>query len=145
MFEFNGDPLVDQVFGSYHWAPPGNENCGKDRAPIPGKGFQPADSGRGWQQGWHVYGVEWNETAIVYLVDGIPYFTVSSAHADLPTSPMHIIFDQAVDPLLFRPTKLFPGYYPPTGVFLRVEWVKVWRHESNDAPKPPFAEKAAIN
>lgn len=124
IFEFNGNPLEDRIYGSYHWAPPGAENCGKDHAPIPGRGYRPKGAPRGWQQGWHVYGIEWNATSIVFTVDGESYFTVS--HPDLPTDPMYIILNQAVDPWLFRPTPFDPGSYPPSGVFLRVDWVRVW-------------------
>lgn len=72
-----------------------------------------------------MYGIEWNSTAIVYSVDGVEYFTV--AHAGLPTKAMYIILNQAIDPWLFRPNSLDPGFYPSSGVFLRVDWVKVWK------------------
>jgi beta-glucanase (GH16 family) len=57
IFEFNGDWVQDRAWGSYHWALPGQ--CGKDKAPIPGKGYKPASAGSNWQEDFHVYAVEW--------------------------------------------------------------------------------------
>ena len=125
IFEFNADPLQDNIFGSYHWAPP--KACGKDRAPIPGKSFKPAGSGDNWQEQWHVYSLEWSDTEIKYFVDGTQYFSRTSSQVDLPTNEMYIIFDQAVDPILFPPTLSHPGKgYRDGGVLFQVEWVKVW-------------------
>lgn len=131
IFELDGPKLFNEVFASYHWAPPGAANCGRDKAPIPGAGHKPAGAGANWQTGWHVYAVEWETAAgtqkLTYFLDGVPYFTRTAEEVDLPPSAMYVIFDQAVDPVLFPPTR---GHLPPAyegdGVELRVDWVRVW-------------------
>ena len=66
IFEMNGNPLEDSIFGSYHWAKPGK--CGDDLEPIPGAGFRPAGAAAGWQTGWHVYAVEWSSERLDFFV-----------------------------------------------------------------------------
>ena len=132
IFEMNGDPVQDSVFGSYHWARPGE--CGKDREPVPGAAWRPADSGPDWQTGWHVYAVEWREDRLDFFVDGHLYLTRTAGAKGLllPTSPMYVIFDQAVDPQIFRPPVPSPQPYAGDGVALRVEYVRVYRSKTDD-------------
>jgi beta-glucanase (GH16 family) len=126
IFEFNADPLQDSIFGSYHWAE--KNECGKDKAPIPGRGYRPVNSSNDWQEEYHVYGVEWSEESIDYFVDNVKYFSRSSSEVKLPGTSMYIIINQAVDPILFPPTPKHPGEgYDKKGVFLLVDWVKVWK------------------
>ena len=42
--------------------------CGKDRAPIPGRGWKPRGASSDWQTGWHVYAVEWRPDRLDYFV-----------------------------------------------------------------------------
>ena len=127
IMEFNGDPLQDQVFGSYHWAPPGQANCGKDRAPIPGRAWHPANVPpySDWQTSFHVYSVDWRPGVIDYFVDGEHYFSRNASQADLPTGAMYVILNQAIDPVLYPPTKSHPGKGYEEGVFMRCDWVRV--------------------
>jgi beta-glucanase (GH16 family) len=131
IFEFNGNWIEDEVFGSYHWAPPGNGNCGKDKAPIPGKGVKPRGAAADWQMGWHVYAVEWFEDRLDFYLDSTLYFSKTSAQADLPTASMHVILNQAVDAWLFPPAT-GPAKYGD-GVFLRVDYVRYYRHVESSA------------
>lgn len=120
IFEFNGNPLVDEIFGSYHWAEPGQ--CGKDRAPIPGKGVHPPDSTVDWQRAWHVYAVEWTPDRIDFYLDDDLYFSRNASEVDLPSAPMYVIFDQAVDADVFPPTP--KSDYSEAQ--LRVDYVRVY-------------------
>jgi beta-glucanase (GH16 family) len=127
IFEFNGNPLVDSVFASYHWAEPGKEHCDKDRAPIPGKAFKPKGARANWQTDWFVYGVEWTNTTLTYTLNGESYFTRERSRVAMPPAPMYIILNQGVDPTLFSPTAAHPGKGYDTGeVRLKVDWVRVW-------------------
>ncbi len=133
IFEMNGDPLQDDVFGSYHWARPGQ--CGKDREPIPGAAWRPAGSAVDWQTGWHVYAVEWRADRLDFFVDGQLYLTRMAGSRGgllLPTNPMYVIFDQAVDGTLFRPPATPPAAYHGDGVALRVEYVRAYRAKALD-------------
>ena len=128
IFEFNADPIQDKIFGSYHWAK--KNECGKDKAPIPGKGYKPLNARNDWQEEYHIYGVEWTYTGIDYFVDNVKYFSRTSSKVNMPERNMYIIINQAIDPFLFPPTKKHPGSgYETGGVFLKVEWVKVWSKE----------------
>lgn len=129
IFEFLGTPIQDRTWGSYHWARPGE--CGKDRAPIPGAGYTPGMVGHeDWQTGWHVYAVEWFEDRFDYYVDDVKYFTVNGSKVNMPSSPMYLIFDQAVDAELFPPGT-GPSEYGE-GVELQIEYVRVYTAGSNE-------------
>jgi beta-glucanase (GH16 family) len=123
IFEMVGSPLEDRTFGSYHWG----TACGKDKAPIPGAGYRPKSSASDWQTGWHVYAVEWTPRGLDYYVDGEKYFSRASGDVRLPTAPMYVIFDEAVDATF--PPSWGPGAYPSDGVHLLVDYVRVyeWR------------------
>merc|ERR1712196_675076 len=66
IFEFNGNRLEDNIYGSYHYG----SSCGKDKAPIPGKGTKPANSSTDWQMDWHIYAIEWSPSGIDFFLDG---------------------------------------------------------------------------
>lgn len=51
IMEMVGNPVENDAWGSYHWAPPNNTYCGKDRAPIPGMGIKPHGAPVDWQTG----------------------------------------------------------------------------------------------
>jgi beta-glucanase (GH16 family) len=129
IFEFNGNKIEDAVFGSYHWAKPGA--CGKDLEPIPGAAFRPAGSAPDWQVGWHVYAVEWRPDRLDFYVDGKLYLTRKGSRVDLPTSPMHVILNQGVDPDIFPPHGSAPGLYGGQGVSLRVSYVRAYTAASS--------------
>ena len=114
--------MTSRLAATDHWAEPGK--CGKDRAPLPGRGWSPSDSHSDWQSGWHVYAVEWWSDRLDFFVDGAKYFTRTSSEVALPTAPMFIIFDQAVDAWLFPPS-WGPGRYGD-GVTLSVDYVRVY-------------------
>jgi beta-glucanase (GH16 family) len=121
IFEFNGNWLEDSIFGSYHWAEPGQ--CGKDKAPIPGKAARPPDSGSDWQRDWHVYAVEWTPAEINFFLDDALYFSRQLSDVNPPTAPMYIILDQAVDSWLFAPSA--SSNY--TATQFAVEYVRVYK------------------
>eukprot|EP01062_Namystynia_karyoxenos_P066351 TRINITY_DN60303_c0_g1_i1.p1 TRINITY_DN60303_c0_g1~~TRINITY_DN60303_c0_g1_i1.p1 ORF type:complete len:278 (+),score=61.70 TRINITY_DN60303_c0_g1_i1:69-902(+) len=123
IFEFNGNGLEDRICGSYHWAAKGD--CGKDREPLVGWCTRPEGSAQDWQTGWHIYGVEWDDAEMRWYLDGRKYLTRSASKVLFPTDSMHVIFDQAIDPILFPPTKRHPGApYEGDGVRMQVEWVR---------------------
>ena len=123
VMEYNGNQFVDRVFGSFHWAPNGTQYCGKDREPLPGHSFKPSGAEMDWQTAWHVYGVRWTGSNLTFSCDGVDYYSVGRTTVDLPVSPMYLILNQAVDPLLFPPSP-GSGSYP---AILEVEWVRVWQ------------------
>lgn len=120
VFEFNGNYVEDAVFGSYHWG----FNCSADKAPIPGRSYRPTGAPSDWQRGWHVYAVEWSPTSLDFFVDGVHYFSRTASEVALPTAPMYLIFDQAVDSWLFPPSA-GPGEYGD-GVLLSVDYVRAF-------------------
>ena len=124
IFEMLADPLEDNVWGSFHHG----TTCGHDLAPIPGKSVRPAATPRAdrdWQTRWHLYEVQWFADRIEYYLDEQLYWTRRAQDVPLPTSPMYIIFDQAVDQTIFSPTKFTPAYQGE-GVHLRVAWVRAY-------------------
>jgi beta-glucanase (GH16 family) len=122
VFEFNGNWLEDQIFGSYHWANAGE--CGKDHEPIPGRGYRPLHAHSDWQRGWHVYAVEWWPDRLDFFVDNVKYLTRTAEEVHLPTSPMYVILNQAVDSWLFPPST-GPGQYGD-GVHLSIDYVRAY-------------------
>lgn len=108
IFEMNGDPVQDLIWGSYHWAKP--LACGKDLEPIPGRGTKPAGAAADWQTEWHLYAVEWSADSLDFYLDGHLYLSRKASHVDLPSSAMYLIFDQAVDQDLFPPSPTDPHY-----------------------------------
>lgn len=74
----NGDPLEDLIWGSYHWAEPGE--CGKDKEPIPGMGAKPPGARSDWQREWHIYAVEWNADGLDFYLDDHHYLHRSASH-----------------------------------------------------------------
>eukprot|EP00948_MAST-09A_sp_MAST-9A-sp1_P003621 g3621.t1 len=123
IFEMNGNWVEDYIYASYHWGEPGE--CGKDKEPIPGKGYKPANAqSRNWQTDFHVYAVEWREDRIDFYLDNELYFTKTKDQVRLPTKPMFIIFDVAVDGWLFKPGKN-PATYE--NVHMLVDYVRVYK------------------
>eukprot|EP01105_Mastigella_eilhardi_P015918 TRINITY_DN3646_c0_g1_i2.p1 TRINITY_DN3646_c0_g1~~TRINITY_DN3646_c0_g1_i2.p1 ORF type:complete len:173 (-),score=31.96 TRINITY_DN3646_c0_g1_i2:38-556(-) len=119
IFEYVGSPLLpDFIYGSYHWAEP--NACGKDQAPLPGMAFK--EAGDNWQTGFHVYTAEWSPNEIDYKVDGKQYYKRTSDEVMLPTGPMYIILNQAVQQDL-PPGKNCEPYVD--GVDMVVDWVRV--------------------
>ena len=98
----------DLTWASYHWALP--DKCGEDLEPIPGAGAQPPGAKLDWQEGWHVYAVEWFPDRLDFYLDDDLVLSrrarnSSAAEAAtegtpgvggvlLPPAPMYIIFDQ---------------------------------------------------
>lgn len=77
--------------------------------------------------------MEWTETQLAFTVDdGAPYLIRRGGDhfgdVFLPTSPMYIIFDQAVNPDLFPPSP----EEPYTDVVTRVAWVRVYKDVSSE-------------
>ena len=118
IFEFGGNGLEDDVFGSYHWG----ATCGKDKFPIPGRGYRPKNSTVDWQTKFHVYAIEWSISKIDFYVDEELYYTRPASVVALPTESMYVIFDQAVGGLV-SPSG---GEYPSSGVAMEVEYVRVY-------------------
>jgi beta-glucanase (GH16 family) len=120
VFEYvaTGVAEVDEVFGSYHWG----TACGKDNAPIPGKGVR-AGVDADWQTEWHLYSVEWDEHSLRYYLDEDLYFTRNASQVRLPTDPMYMILNQGVMTL---PSIAGAWNYPKDEVVLEVEYVRVY-------------------
>ena len=124
IFEMVGDPLEDDIWTSYHWAATGQ--CGADKAPIPGKGVKPAGQPpMDWQTEWHIYEVQWYADRLEFYLDATLVMTRLAADVGMPTAPMHVIFDQAVDQTIFSPTSDTRSYHGD-GVVLRVAWVRAY-------------------
>jgi beta-glucanase (GH16 family) len=122
VFEMVGDPVEDDIYVSYHWG----KSCSADQAPIPGQGTRPAGQPPSdWQVDWHLYEVQWFADRLDFFFDGVLVMSRSSASVQLPTAPMYVIFDQAVDQTFFSPS---PNSSPYTGdgVTLRVAWVRAY-------------------
>ena len=118
IFEYGGNTIEDDIFGSYHWG----TKCGKDKFPIPGKGYQPVHSAIDWQRNFHVYAVEWTATKLDYYVDDVLYFSRATKDGYvMPTEEMYIILNQAVGGIISAPTGDYDG-----GVVLIVEYVRVY-------------------
>ena len=120
-----GISSADLAFGSYHWG----KKCGKDNAPIPGKGYRPKGSNLDWQHGWHVYRVDWMPDRIDYYIDDVLYFSRTSEEVTLPPDPMYIILNQAVFSLL-PGVSSGKGWDDGSEIVLEVDWVRVYENQS---------------
>jgi len=83
---------------------------------------------RGFDHGFHTFGVEWDETGITWLLDGNPYQTIAAS--DLPSGsrwvfdhPFFIILNVAVGGHFVGPPDT-STVFPQT---MLVDWVRVWR------------------
>ena len=120
VFEFNGNPVADDVFASYHWG----RACGVDQAPIPGKSYMESD--KDWQTAWHVYAVEWFKDRLDYYVDDVLYYTKTSQEVILPSSSMYVIINLAIDGLIFPPSET-KGIYP---AIMNVDYIRVYQDQA---------------
>jgi len=121
VFEFVGNPLVDKIYGSYHWG----GKCGGDKEPLPGRGYRPQSAPHDWQTGFHVYSVEWSPTALSFFVDGQKYLTRKADEiGGGPSAAHYLILNQAVSQT-FPPGATNP-HYEGGGVALRCEWARVF-------------------
>jgi hypothetical protein len=77
---------------------------------------------------YHLFAVEWNETAISWFVDDVHVFTRASGQPSslfLPPVPMYLILNTAV------------AYWfkvPPTWtetVFFRIDWVRIYERKAS--------------
>lgn len=97
--------------------------------------------GRPLQSGWHVYGMEWTPTSMVFTIDGTPTARVTlddgnfnryvwtggaadmaGVGADILRQPLYLILNGGVN--ISRVTD--PSAYRQ-GVHTYVDWVRVWR------------------
>lgn len=111
-------PLVgDVIFGSYRWG----TSCSNNKQVLPGAAYPPLGAPAVNWTDYHVFGVEWNATALSFYVDDTLYETKTSTQVNLPTAPMYFILNTAV--AWYWP----PGpdaTYPATHV---IDWVRVWQ------------------
>lgn len=118
VIEYTANGLDNQIFGSYRWG----TACGDNKQVLPGAGYPPLGSPPiDWSADYHIFAIEWNATALTFLVDGNAYETKTSGQVILPTSPQFLIFDVAV-----------AWYWPPgpNAVYparTLVDWVKAWQ------------------
>lgn len=114
-------PVVgDVIFGSYRWG----TACGNNRQVLPGAAYPPLGAPAVNWTDWHVFGVEWNASALSFYVDGNYYETKTADQVTLPTAPMYFILNTAVS--WYWP----PGpdaSYPTTHV---IDWVRVWQQSN---------------
>jgi beta-glucanase (GH16 family) len=76
------------VYGSYRWG----TQCGDDNQLLPGAVYGP----EAWDAAYHVFGVDWNQTALTFWIDYEAYETKTAAEVILPSSPMYIILNTAL-------------------------------------------------
>lgn len=121
IYEYTANPLLNQIYGSYRWG----TTCGNDNQPLPGAGYPPLGNDTlNWNDAFHVFGVEWNATALTFYVDGVPYETKTSTEVILPTVAQYIIFDSAI-----------AWYWPPDAsavypAYHVVDWVRVYQQQA---------------
>jgi len=87
-------------------------------------------AGAGFDADFHVFGVEWSESRITWLVDGVPYRTITET--SLPTGgtwvfdhPFYIILNVAVGGNFVGPPD-DSTIFPQT---MLVDWVRVYRDQ----------------
>ena len=117
VFEYTANPLVNDVFGSYRWG----TVCGDDNQLLPGAGYPGAGAPPiDWSADFHVFGVEWNSTAMTFLVDGHAYETKTAGDVILPVDPQYVVVNAAIA-WYWMPDAL--AAYPARTL---VDWVRVW-------------------
>ena len=98
------------MFGTYHWANESGKDlhCGgstpeKRCAPYQFSGRFPTSGASDFSEGFHVYSIDWNATAITWSVDGQPYWQRHSGDrpstdhsAEICSHEMYIILNTAV-------------------------------------------------
>lgn len=112
------------VLGTYHHG----ESCGKDDWVSRGGKESGKLKGPDWSADFHVYEIEWNETALVWRVDGgEPYYSFPSNDwsAPLPDAPMYWILNTAISPYLDAPD---PAAFP---LVFEIDWVRVWQRRED--------------
>lgn len=121
VFEYTGNPAVNDVFGSYRWG----DSCGSDKQPLPGAAYpglsrKPID----WSADFHTFAAMWNETAITFFVDGYAYETKTSADVNIPNISHYVILNAAV--AWYLPPSA-QAVYPATTYF---DWVRVYQWQA---------------
>eukprot|EP01006_Ploeotia_vitrea_P045785 TRINITY_DN66969_c12_g3_i3.p1 TRINITY_DN66969_c12_g3~~TRINITY_DN66969_c12_g3_i3.p1 ORF type:complete len:278 (+),score=19.77 TRINITY_DN66969_c12_g3_i3:21-854(+) len=116
------NPLFSgKAYGSYHWG----KKCGEDLHPGFDSAYPPRKLHKHVDfQDWHVFAVEWNATAIMYMVDGYHYYTWDKE--DIPQDPMYIILNTSVAPILL----INPDSYP---VEHHIDWVKYYVKKTEES------------
>jgi beta-glucanase (GH16 family) len=78
--------------------------------------------------GFHIYGVHWSPNKITFILDGVPYGTVTPA--DL-SSGQHWVFDRPFFLILTLAIQATPGKQPNASTRfparMLVDWVRVYR------------------
>jgi len=120
MEELGQDPFT--IYGSLH----GNVGNGQD---YPNDGLSvTGTSNTSLTSGFHTYGVLWTATSFTYLLDGVPYGTLTKADlpsgADWPfTKPEFLILNLAVG----GDWPGSPNSSTPFPATLLVDWVRVYQ------------------
>lgn len=91
---------------------------------------QAYESGANFQEGYHIYAMEWDVGTVAFFVDGVEHMRVYEPAVGLPGTPKSIVLNLAVG-------GNYPGYpdgsTPNNGQF-DVDYVRVWQRQ---APTPP--------
>jgi beta-glucanase (GH16 family) len=77
---------------AYHWAHP-SDSCSSDASGNKDGTAEKSPKGYDFSKAFHTYSAELTPRSITYAVDGVPYYTVTSADAEanLPHTPMYLI------------------------------------------------------
>ena len=89
---------------------------------------------------WHTVGVEWTPGKVVYLVDGVPWGSVTSPH--VPDVPMWLAV-QAPTGECGDEWAPCPNATTPAKVVMEVDYVKAWRYDPSAATGPGGGSGAA--
>ncbi len=91
---------------------------------------QAYESGANFQDGYHVYAMEWDVGTVGFFVDGVEHMRVYEPAVGIPGTPKSIVLNLAVG-------GNYPGYpdgsTPDTGVF-EIDYVRVWQRPEYIAP-----------
>ncbi|MEM1071891.1 MAG: family 16 glycosylhydrolase [Planctomycetota bacterium] len=92
---------------------------------------QAYESGANFQEGYHVYAVEWDVGTVGFFVDGVEHMRVYEPAVGIPGTPKSIVLNLAVG-------GNYPGYpdgSTPNNAQFDIDYVRVWQRQQT--PPPP--------
>ena len=143
IMEATSNPFINAIFGSYRfvnfqgdllpyfvvgdtlntcrrWG----KKCGENKQILPGS-IYPTLGGPAihYSENYHTFGLEWNQTHLVFSVNGTSYHVKSSSEVPIPQNPFYFILNTAVAWYLPPgPNAKFPANHV-------IDFVRVYQHK----------------
>jgi len=101
---------------TYHFSTPTQKNDSLQGI-FPGPNFS---------QGFHLYAIDWEPSALTWYVDGVARFTVTAEQVEarggeLPQTPMYVLMNLAVGGWVSPPNK-----HTPSLAAMTIDYIRIW-------------------